>query len=52
MDLLGNHEQMLIEDDFKRWAKNEFGEANKEHAGSFLHQPALTGCGTLSDGLT
>ena len=52
--LLGNHEQMLIEDDFKRWAKNEFNymaEANKEHAGSFLHQPALTGCGTVDDGL-
>ena len=53
--LLGNHEQMLIEDDFKRWSKNEFNymaEANKEHAGSFLHQPALTGCGTVEDGLT
>ena len=52
--LLGNHEQMLIEDDFKRWAKNEFNymaEANKEHAGSFLHQPALTGCATVEDGL-
>ena len=52
--LLGNHEQMLIEDDFKRWAKNEFNymaEANKEHAGSFLHQPALTGCDTVEDGL-
>ena len=53
--LLGNHEQMLIEEDFKRWSKNEFNymaEANKEHAGSFLHQPALTGCGTVEDGLT
>jgi len=52
--LLGKHEQMLIEDDFKRWAKNEFNymaEANKEHAGSFLHQPALTGCSTVDDGL-
>ena len=52
--LLGNHEQMLIEDDFKRWSKNEFNymaEANKEHAGSFLHQPALTGCDTVDDGL-
>ena len=53
--LLGNHEQMLIENDFQRWAKNEFNymaEANKQHAGSFLHQPALTGCATVDDGLT
>ncbi|MDB4605041.1 metallophosphoesterase [bacterium] len=52
--LLGNHEQMLLENDFNRWAKNEFNymaEPNKEHAGSFLHQPALTGCGTVDDGL-
>ena len=52
---LGNHEQMVIETDFKRWSKNELNymaEANKDHAGSYLHQPALTGCATMEDGLS
>ena len=52
---LGNHEQMVLEDDFKRWSKNELNymaEANKDHAGSYLHQPALTGCATMEDGLS
>jgi hypothetical protein len=52
--LVGNHEQLVIENDFKRWAKNEFNymaEGNKEHAGSFLHQPALTGCSDVDAGL-
>ena len=52
---LGNHEQMILEDDFRRWSKNELNymaEANKDHAGSYLHQPALTGCATMEDGLS
>ena len=52
---LGNHEQMVLEDDFRRWSKNELNymaEANKDHAGSYLHQPALTGCATMEDGLS
>ena len=52
--LLGNHEQMLIENDFRRWSKNEYNymaEANKEHAGSFLHQPLLTGKESIEEGL-
>lgn len=53
--LIGNHEQMLLESDYRRWEKNEhnyMAEANKEHAGSFVHQPALTGCETVHDGLS
>jgi len=52
--LLGNHEQMLIENDFRRWSKNEYNhmaEANKEHAGSVLHQPPLTGKESIEEGL-
>jgi hypothetical protein len=52
--LFGNHEQMLIENDFRRWSKNEYNhmaEANKEHAGSFLHQPILTGKESIEEGL-
>ena len=52
--LIGNHEQMLIESDYDRWSKNEYNymaEANKEHAGSFLHQPFLTGEDTVEKGL-
>ncbi|DAC17267.1 MAG TPA: hypothetical protein D7I06_03505, partial [Candidatus Poseidoniales archaeon] len=52
---LGNHEQMILENDFRRWSKNELNymaEANKDHAGSYLHQPALTGCATMEDGLS
>ena len=52
--LMGNHEQMVIEDDFPRWEKNEYNymaESNKEHAGSFLHQPLLTGEPTIGEGM-
>ena len=52
--LIGNHEQMVIENDFDRWCSNEKNyqyEQGKQHAGTFLHEPILTATETLEESM-
>ena len=52
--IIGNHEQMVIENDFDRWASNEKNylyEKGKKHTGTFLHEPKLMGVETQEESM-
>lgn len=52
--ILGNHEVMLLDDDFERWSKNEktyMYQKGTKHAGTFSHFSESNAVGTVEESL-